>query len=275
MRDLITRTDDFGSAVSANRAILRAVKNGTYVKNVSCMAAAPCIEEGAAELESLRREKGFCIGLHAALNSEWDAVHFKCVSDPAKVSSLVNEDGIFPMHPMMFEQKMPDAGEAIKEIAAQLDRLAALGLSVEYVDTHMLPDAVVPGLKEALSEFAEKKGLVDQRYFYTFPKEHQPLLTGETSLEEDAKAYRSWFRCLEDGRQYIHILHPAEYSEETRRFCNRVLTGDSVAKSRDAERRILESRELERACEELEIRCIRYTEAKPQGDTIMEAAKNF
>lgn len=90
MRYLITRSDDFGSASAANRAILKAVKNGSYVKNVSCMAVAPRIEEGAMELERLRREKGFCIGLHAALNSEWDTVHFKSVLNPDEIPSLVN-----------------------------------------------------------------------------------------------------------------------------------------------------------------------------------------
>ena len=275
MRYLITRTDDFGSASAANRAILNVVKNGDYVKNVSCMAVAPCIEEGAEELERFRREKGFCIGLHAALNSEWETVHFRSILNPDEVLSLVDEEGIFPMHPMMFEQKMPDVGEAVKEISAQLDRLTSLGLTVEYLDTHMLPDAVVPGLKEALSELAEKKGLVDQRYFYTFPNGHQPMLSGETSLEEDAEAYRKWFGLLEDGNQYINIFHPAEYSEETKRFCNRVLTGDSVAKSRDAELRLLGSRLLEKMCEEMGIRTLRYTEAEPQGDTTMDAARSF
>ena len=51
MKYLITRTDDFGSAASADQVILKAVSEGNYVKNVSCMAVTPHIEKDAKELE--------------------------------------------------------------------------------------------------------------------------------------------------------------------------------------------------------------------------------
>lgn len=275
MKYLITRTDDFGSARAANRVILQALREGNYVKNVSCMAAAPAIEKDAGALEELRKKKKFCIGLHATLNSEWDKVDFTSVLHPKEIPSLVNEKGVFAMHPMFFKDKMPKTEECIREISAQLDKLTALGLSVEYVDTHMLPDAIVPGLKEALTVFARKKGLVDQRWFYTFAKEHQPVLEEMDTAEEDFEAYRRWFQSFEEERQYINILHPAEYSEETRLFYNQVLTGDGVARSREAEQKLLNSGRLEKICEELEICTIKYTEAVPQGDTTMVAAENF
>lgn len=275
MKYLITRTDDFGSAKAANAAILKAVSKGTYVKNVSCMAAAPCVETDAAELERLRQQHGFCIGLHATINSEWEKVHFTSVLPAAEVPTLVDEQGIFAMHPMLFSRKMPDVGEAIREISAQLDRLTALGLTVEYVDSHMLPEAAVPGLMEELSGFAKRKGLIDQRAYYTFPVLHQPMLTGEHTLEEDAGEYRRWYESLENEKQYINILHPACYSEETRLFYNNVLKGDTTAKSRDAEQRLLNSGRMEQMCEELEILPLKYTEAVPQGDTTLDAVKNF
>lgn len=275
MKYLITRTDDFGSAASADRVIFKAVSEGNYVKNVSCMAVAPHIEKDAKELEELRKKKDFCIGLHATLNSEWEKVNFISVLNPKEIPSLVNEAGIFPMHPMFFAEKMPRTEECIREISAQLDKLTILGLTVEYVDTHMLPDAVVPGLKEALTEFARKKGLVDQRWFYTFAKEHQPFLTGDTSLEEDALSYDKWMQTFEEGKQYINILHPALYSEETKLFYNHVLTGDSVAYSREAEQILLNSGKLEKLCESMQIQPIKYTDAIPQGDTTMSAAENF
>lgn len=275
MIDLITRADDFGSARAANAAILQAADKGYYLKNISCMAAAPCIEEDAGLLEGLRRKKGFCIGLHAVLNSEWKNVHYKSILPVREVPSLVDERGVFAMHPMLFREKMPDVDEAVREISAQLDRLISLGLTVEYLDTHMLPEAAVPGLMDALTEFARGKGLIDQRGFYTFPKQHQPVLTGDKDPEENAREYCEWFRCMEDGKQYINILHPAEYSEETKQFYNAVLTGDSVAKSREAERRILNSGFLEKYCEESGVRTIKYTEACVQGDTTMDAVRNF
>lgn len=275
MKYLITRADDFGSAAAANRAILKAIGNGSYVKNVSCMAAAPYIEKGLEELIKLKKSRDFCIGLHATLNSEWEKIHFKSVLPAKQVPSLVDMEGIFAMHPTMFEKKMPDVGEAIREISAQLDKLTRLGAEVDYVDTHMLPEVMVPGLMDALSEFIQSKGLIDQRYFYTFSNVHQPELSGDTTLEQDREAYGNWFDTFEEGRQYINILHPAFYSEETELFYNYVLTGNRTAKTRDAEQRLMNSLMLEEDCRQRDIRLLKYTEAVPQGDTTLEAAKSF
>lgn len=275
MKYLITRADDFGSAQAANQAIIQAVREGNYVKNVSCMAVGPHIEKDAAELEQLHREKGFCIGLHATINSEWEPIHFKSILSEKEIPSLVDKQGVFTMHPMQFEQKMPRVEESIKEISAQLEKLTVLGLTVEYMDTHMLAEAAVPGLMEELSEFAKKKGLVDQRGYYTFPSIHQPILSGRQSFIEDGSAYQEWYECFEEGKQYIHILHPAKYGEETRKFYNKILTGDGVAKSRGAENILLNSGLLEEYCEKMGIRLITYKEAKYQGDTTMDAFKHF
>lgn len=275
MKYLITRTDDFGSARAANRVILQALKEGNYVKNVSCMAAGTQIEQDVEVLEELRRQKDFCIGLHATLNSEWEEIQFTSVLHPKEIPSLVDEKGVFMMHPRFFEKQMPKTEECMREITAQLDKLAALGLTVEYIDTHMLPDAVIPGLREAITEFARKKGLVDQRWFYTFAKEHQPVLSEQNTLEKNIESYRKWFYSFEEEKQYINILHPAKYSEETRKFYNQVLTGESVACSRDAEQCLVNSGRLEQICEEMQIKQIKYTEAVPQGDTTVTAAENF
>lgn len=274
-KKLITRCDDFGSARAADRAILQALEQGDFVKNVSCMAAAPHIDTDAAELEALRKKKGFCIGLHGTLNAEWDYLKFLPVLPRKEIPSLIGEHGTFPMHPMEFRQKMPEIQEAVAEISAQLDALTRLGLTVEYLDTHMLPDAVVPGLKEALSGLAEKKGLIDQRWFYHFPKERQPSFEGAETAEEARQAYQSWFQSLLPGEQYICILHPAYYSRETLLFQNSFLSGDQVARSRSREADLLLSDTLKKLCGEMEIRSLTYREAEKQGDTTEIAARMF
>lgn len=274
-KTIISRTDDFGSAQAADAAIFEAIDTGNYVRNVSCMAVGPAIEKDAMTLEALRKKKNFCIGLHATLNSEWEKVTYHSRLSPEEIPSLVDMSGVFTMHPMFFKQKMPDVEQAIREIRAQLDYLTALGLTVEYVDTHMLPEVFVPGLMEAISDLAEEKGLVDQRWYYVFPEAHQPMLEGKTSLEEDAVSYEKWFSFFEEGKQYINILHPARYSQETRLFYNMALTGDSVAQSREAEQRLLNSHRLELLCKKYDVRPIKYTEAVPQGDTTKIAAKLF
>ncbi len=274
-KTLITRTDDFGSARAANQAILKALKTGNYVRNVSCMAVAPCIEADAMELEAFRKKQNFCIGLHATINSEWEQVKYHSILNAKEIPSLVDEGGVFTMHPMFFQQKMPQVSEVIREISAQLDYLTRLGLTVEYMDTHMLPEVAVHGMMEALSDFADEKGLVDQRWYYTFAKEHQPVLEDSSQMQDNIMAYEKWYDSFEDQKQYINILHPAEYSQETKLFYNMALTGDSVARSRDAEQRVLNSRMLETMCRKRGISLIKYTEALPQGDTTENAALNF
>ena len=58
-------------------------------------------------------------------------------------------------------------------------------------------------------------------------------------------------------------------------FYNMALKGDSVAKSREAEQHLLNSGALEKMCRERGIQLLKYTDAVPQGDTIMMAAQNF
>ncbi len=273
-KTLITRTDDFGSARAANAAILEALTKG-FVKNVSCMAVGPQIDADAKELVETAKKYGVCIGLHAAINAEWDFLKFLPVLPPQEIPSLVTKEGTFYMHPMMFATHMPQVEEVMKEIRGQLELLTKLGLPISYVDTHMLPDSLIPGLTDALTEFAKEKGLIDQRWFYTFPTVKQPVPDGtEKSAEEVNRAYAAWLDSFEE-KQYICVMHPAKYSRETLFFRNPVLTGDSVARSRDAEYRFLTSDAAVTLLKEHAVTPIPYTQALPFGDTIKDAVKSF
>jgi hypothetical protein len=50
---LLSRNDDFGSTRAANRAMLEAAECGFITRNISCMAPAPYIAEGAEDYYSL------------------------------------------------------------------------------------------------------------------------------------------------------------------------------------------------------------------------------
>ncbi len=275
MATLITRNDDFGSARAANAAILEAVEQG-FVKNVSCMATGPHIDVDAAALNELCKRKNVCIGLHAAINAEWDYLKFLSVLPQKKIKSLTDKKGMFLMHPMLFEKQMPRVEEVMWEIRAQLERLTELGLNVSYIDTHMLPDAVIPGLTEEISRFAKEKGLIDQRWFYTFSNVRQPVPEKwEEQPEQIMREYGKWLESMEKDRQYISIMHPAKMSLETQLFRNAVLKGDWVARSRNAEYRALTSGKLNELAEAAGVEVIRYTDAIPQGDTIRNALENM
>ena len=77
-RRIITRADDLGSFHSANLACLHAYKKG-MLRNGGFIVVGGRIDEAA---ELFRNEKGFCCGLHAALNCEWEDVRWRPVLPP-------------------------------------------------------------------------------------------------------------------------------------------------------------------------------------------------
>lgn len=116
-RKLIVRADDFDSARAANAAILEAVRAGYLVRNVSCMAPGPYLDEGADALVALAHRVD--IGLHLTVNAEWDAIKWAPCAPPEKIPALLNEKGEF--YP---------SGEELPSYAAKL-----FGLSTRREDT--------------------------------------------------------------------------------------------------------------------------------------------
>ena len=73
---LVTRADDAGSSLSANRAIRETCVAG-MVRNVSLMAPCAHIADAAAQLRDL---PGIALGMHVTLNGEWDAPRWSPLS---------------------------------------------------------------------------------------------------------------------------------------------------------------------------------------------------
>jgi predicted glycoside hydrolase/deacetylase ChbG (UPF0249 family) len=151
---LVTRADDLGSSHATNSAIAGAAVTGDYIKNVSCMAVGPLIEEGA---ELLRNCRNICFGMHATLNAEWDLIKWGPISHPSEVPSLVTPEGAFFSDPSRFAAHPPDPDQVLLEYDRQLDLLTRLGLDIRYVDSHMLPELFVEGLNQAMSDWAKQK----------------------------------------------------------------------------------------------------------------------
>lgn len=155
---LITRADDFGSARSANSAILEALAAGHMVRNVSCMAPGKYIEQDAGELVRYAGQVDF--GLHYTLNSEWDSVKWNPCAPKESIPSLLDQTGNF--YPSSEELRSANIRmeEAIAELDAQLERLTTLGIPITYVDGHMFPDRIIPGLDEEMKAWAKRKGIL-------------------------------------------------------------------------------------------------------------------
>ena len=233
----ITRSDDAGSSNSANAAIAHAVKVG-FIRNVSIMAPGAYTEQAAG---LLAHNKNVCFGMHGTLNAEWDKVKWRPVSSIGKESGLVDTDGYFWDHPEKFTQTKPPVELIMKEYVAQLDKLTRLGFRISYIDSHMFPELYIPGMDEAVADFAKTKGLLDHMYYYKLPTKLFGLPRG----------------------QYFYLTHPAVYSAEMLQTGNSECSGADIAKARAKEAKLLSSRSFKLMTELLGIRPLRYDEAIP------------
>ncbi|MDR3072160.1 MAG: ChbG/HpnK family deacetylase [Clostridiales Family XIII bacterium] len=247
----ITRADDAGSSKSANIAIARAIKAG-FIRNVSIMAPGVFTDEAAA---LFAHEKGVCFGMHGTLNAEWDRVKWRPVSDLGQNSGLVDEQGFFLDKTEKFVETKPSVALIMKEYSAQLDKLTRAGFRISYIDSHMFPEKYIPGLDEAVSDFAKAKGLLDHMYYYELPP-------GVVEAAKKKESIVGALRKVPSG-QYFYLAHPAVYSEEMLQTGNSEYSGEDVANARAGEAKFLGSGILKHAMRLIGIRPLRYDEATP------------
>lgn len=230
-RKLITRADDFGSARAANAAILEAVRSGFLVRNVSCMAPGARLAEGAEALAALADRVD--IGLHLTVNSEWDPVKWTPCAPRQEIAALLNADGTFYPSGEEMAAAAPPVEQVLREAAAQLDRLTALGLPVSYLDGHMFPTRFLPGLEDALRQWCREKGL-------RYASDYDMLYRGGPDMAPTypafAKNTEKWLQNLQECIT-LYIIHPAQYSAESRAFCNSRFPSGVVAHERELEYR--------------------------------------
>lgn len=227
---LITRADDFGSARSANSAILEALAAGHMVRNVSCMAPGKYIEQDAGELVRYAGQVDF--GLHYTLNSEWDSVKWNPCAPKESIPSLLDQTGNF--YPSSEELRSANIRmeEAIAELDAQLEQLTTLGIPITYVDGHMFPDRVIPGLDEEMKAWAKRKGILCTNDCFA-------LWRGNPEFADSIPAFwenvHSWLQGLPSEGYGLYVSHPAKYGPETLAFANSAFPSGIVAWEREQE----------------------------------------
>ena len=246
----VTRADDAASSKSANIAIAKTIKR-SFIKNVSIMAPGEHLDH-AADLFSKKRE--VCFGMHGTLNAEWDKVKWKPVSAMPDGNGLTDENGYFHNDPEVFLKTKPQPELVIKEYAAQLDKLTKAGFKIAYVDSHMFPEMCIPGMDEAVCDFAKQKGLLDHMYYYVLP----PGFLEAANNGNLTKVLKN----IPDG-QYFYVAHPAKYSEEMLKTGNSRVSGNEIAKNRSSEAKFLSSVFINSGARLMGIQPLRYDEAKP------------
>lgn len=268
---LIVRADDFGSSRAADEAILTAVGKGCLVRNVSCMAGGGSIAADAARLCALRGKAD--LGLHFTVNSEWDALKWSPCAPRGTIPSLLDAKGDFYPSAQTLAAARPSLEELTRELEAQWRRLAELGLPISYVDTHMAPDAFIPGLSDRMRRWAREKGILYAPDYDAFPSAGLPDY--DASEARYQKNIEEWLDSFTEGEQYLYYLHPARLSDETMLFANADCPPGAVAWCRELERRSAASPLWAQRLRERGIAALRYREAAAPQRHVTEIGTTF
>lgn len=155
LHPLVTRADDFGATPGSNDGILAALDGGA-VCNVGIMACGPHLQDRLEEL--LAHPSKPCIGLHAALTSEWETFRWGPTLPATEVPSLVRPDGCFPASTKELNEQA-DLEDMIREVRSQLQVLRDHGVEPGYMDTHMV-FTWVKGVNQRLAALCKEEGLI-------------------------------------------------------------------------------------------------------------------
>ena len=125
-RLLIVNCDDLGSSHAANLATHRALAQG-IATDATLMV--PC----AWAPEAVRLCRGFPLGVHLTLTSEYEAYRWRGLTRGA---SLHDADGFLPRTATEALQRL-DADDARAECLAQIEAAQSWGVDVTHLDAHM------------------------------------------------------------------------------------------------------------------------------------------
>jgi predicted glycoside hydrolase/deacetylase ChbG (UPF0249 family) len=131
-RLLVLHADDLGMAHSVNRATFEALENG-WISSSSILVPCPWFPE---VVRFAREHPDADLGIHLALNSEWNDFRWRPVSSVDGVPSLLDKDGYLPLEETaVVANAKPDQVE--RELRAQIDRAKAAGIHLTHLDSHM------------------------------------------------------------------------------------------------------------------------------------------
>lgn len=135
-RVVILHADDIGMCQSSVDAYADLLDAG-IMSSAATMTPCPWYPAAAEFFRAQQNNPRFDIGVHCALNSEWQNFRWGALSTRERASGMLDADGYFfsTSEPTQ-ERADPDAVE--KELTAQVKRALASGFDVTHMDTHML-----------------------------------------------------------------------------------------------------------------------------------------
>ena len=246
---LITRGDDAGSSVTANRAIYEACTEG-ILRNVSVMVPCDALDDAAQRLADLDT---VCFGLHATFNAEWSHVRWGALRDD--VPSLVLADGTFFQSVNELRDHQPRLDDAMNELQAQLDAGRNAGFTFAYADQHMGFGRAIDGFDDAFDDWCTKEGLLNYRHY------HRRLPSVDAVDGDPVEQVIAQLNAAQSG-QWAIVGHPAYDTEEMRQTGNANVTGETIGKDREWQRRWFTDSRILTHCKTHNIIPTRYDEAE-------------
>jgi predicted glycoside hydrolase/deacetylase ChbG (UPF0249 family) len=140
-RLLVIHADDFGMSHTVNTAIIEALEHH-WVTSASILVPCPWFPEVARWAKA---HPDADLGIHLALNSEWNDFRWGPVASKDKVPSLLDAQGYLPLDTPEVQKnaKMP---EVETEMRAQIDRAKEFGITLTHLDAHMGTAVSTPDL---------------------------------------------------------------------------------------------------------------------------------
>lgn len=152
LRYIIINADDFGRHAEINRAVEEGLVHG-------CLRSATVMPGGAAfagAIDIARRHEELGLGVHFTL------VDGHPILPPEEIPSLVGAEGDFlPDHTALLKRYLKggiNLEEVRRELAAQLQKVEATGISISHVDSHQHMHTL-PGIIDIVLDLAARAGI--------------------------------------------------------------------------------------------------------------------
>jgi predicted glycoside hydrolase/deacetylase ChbG (UPF0249 family) len=153
-RLLVIHADDFGMAHTVNTAIIDALEHH-WVTSASILVPCPWFPEVARWAKA---HPDADLGIHLALNSEWNDFRWGPVASTDKVPSLLDAQGYLPLDTPEV-QKNAKMAEVETELRAQIDRAREFGINITHLDAHMGTAVSTPDLFQVYLKMGHAYGL--------------------------------------------------------------------------------------------------------------------
>ena len=153
-RLLVLHADDLGMAHSVNRATFEALEKG-WISSASILVPCPWFPEVATWA---RAHPEADLGIHLALNSEWTTYRWRPLGAGAEVTSLVDDQGYFPLVETTVAAKAKPP-EVERELRRQVDRAKGAGIRLSHLDSHMGALFQSPALLAVYQDLGKTYGL--------------------------------------------------------------------------------------------------------------------